>query len=64
MTNIIQFPEKEKEMRVYRVTMTEEYVIELQAFDEDEAADEGANLVGAHPDDYCIGGTIQVERIE
>ena len=64
MTNIIQFPEKEKEMRIYRVTMTEVYVIELAAFNEDEAIDEGAKFVSEHPDDYCVDGTIQVERID
>ena len=51
-------------MRIYRVTMTEVYIIELAAFNEDEAIDEGSKFVSEHPDDYCVDGTIQVERID
>jgi len=44
--------------------MTEEYIIHIQAYDEQEAADEGAKMIGDCPEDYCIGGSIQVERID
>ena len=64
MTNIIQFPEKEKEIRTYRITLTEEYVIELQAFDEYEAAEEAEKIIENYPDDYCVGGTYNVDRID
>ena len=64
MTNIIQFPEKEKEIRTYRITLTEEYVIELQAFSEDEAAEEAEKIIENYPDDYCVGGTYNVDRID
>ncbi len=64
MTNIIQFPEKDRAMRTYRVLMTEEYIVQVQAFDEEEAAEEAAKIIGNHPDDYCVGGTYNVERIE
>ena len=64
LTNIIQFPEKDRAMRTYRVTMTEEYVIELQAFDEHEAAEDAEKMVGDCPEDYCLGGIIKVERVD
>ena len=51
-------------MKSYKVYMTEEYVIHIQADDEEEAADEAAKMIGDCPEDYCLGGSIQVERID
>ena len=65
LSKVIQFPERErKKMNTYKVYMTEEYVIHIQAYDEQEAADECEKMVGDFPEDYCIGGSIQVERID
>ena len=65
MSKVIQFPErKRKKVNTYKIYMTEEYIIQIQAYDEQEAADEGAKMIGDCPEDYCIGGSIQVERID
>ena len=65
LSKVIQFPErKRKKMNTYKIYMTEEYIIHIQAYDEQDAADEGAKMIGDCPEDYCIGGSIQVERID
>ncbi len=66
MSKVIEFTKREraKEMKSYKVYMTEEYVIHIQADDEEEAAEEAAKMIGDCPGDYCLGGSIQVERID
>jgi hypothetical protein len=66
LSKVIQFPqiERAKEMKSYKVYMTEEYVIHIQADDEEEAAEEAAKMIGDCPGDYCLGGSIQVERVD
>jgi hypothetical protein len=66
LSKVIQFPQRKraKKMKSYKVYMTEEYVIHIQADDEQEAADEAAKIIGDCPGDYCLGGSIQVERID
>lgn len=51
-------------MKSYKIYMTEEYVIQIQADDEQEAADEGAKMIGDCPEDYCVSGSIRVERVD
>jgi hypothetical protein len=51
-------------MKIYKIYMTEEYILQLEAYDEEEAAEEAQKMVGNFPKDYCIGGSIQVERID
>jgi hypothetical protein len=65
LSKVIQFPErKRKKMKIYKIYMTEEYILQLEAYDEEEAAEEAQKMVGNFPKDYCIGGSIQVERID
>jgi len=64
LTNIIQFPEKDRAMRTYKVLMTQEYIVQVQAFDEEDAAEEAEKIIENYPDDYCVGGTYNVERID
>jgi hypothetical protein len=45
LSKIIQFPErKRKKMKSYKIYMTEEYVIHIQADDEQDAADEAMKM--------------------
>jgi hypothetical protein len=65
LSKVIKFPErKRKKMKIYKIYMTEEYILQLEAYDEEEAAEEAQKMVGNFPEDYCIGGSIQVERID